>query len=257
MHRFRNLICLVAGLTLSLTPRSSASPETWSKEASQLIASCRFETSDQGIMSFIVTDEEKAWRAVGLFSRAINARSTDATLWAERAMAYYFLRQMELARRDCSAATAIEPAVGKAWINQAYIVDRMINNDFEAAERSMHRARNAGPDLSEYHSFAADLYLHWGKPEKAIPEAEAGRRADPSASVHLINLAHALLFTGRPEAARALYTEAMKLPAEQGLTGADFILHDYQMYLARGRRKYPEISASAVWVRSQQATRGP
>ncbi|MBL9195587.1 MAG: hypothetical protein JNJ82_24730 [Opitutaceae bacterium] len=208
-------------------------------------------------MSFIAADEEKAWRAVGLFSRALNARPKDATLWAERAMAYYFLRQMELARRDCVVATAIVPAVGRAWINQAYIVDRMINNDFDAAERSMHRARDAGPDLSEYHSFAADLYLHWGKPEKAIPEAEAGRLADPAASIHVINLAHALLFTGQTEAARTLYLEAMKRPAEQGLTSADFILHDYQMYLARGRKKYPEIAPFTDWVRQQQPARRP
>jgi Flp pilus assembly protein TadD len=63
-------------------------------------------------MSFVAADEDKAWRAVGLFSRALNAQPGDATLWAERAMAYYFLRQMELARRDCLVATAI---VHRPW----------------------------------------------------------------------------------------------------------------------------------------------
>jgi tetratricopeptide (TPR) repeat protein len=257
MRRLHLPTCLSFCCLLLASNPLSAGPETWSKEARRLIAACTFETSTLGVMSFVAADEDKAWRAVGLFSRALNTQPGDATLWAERAMAYYFLRQMELARRDCLEATAITPAVGKAWINQAYIVDRMINEDFDAAERSMLRAKAANPDLSEFHSFAADLYLHWGRPEKAIPEAEAGRRADPAASVHLINLAHALLFTGQTDAARTLYLQAMQLPAEQGLTGADFILHDYQMYLARGRKKYPEIAPFTDWVKRQRQAPGP
>ncbi len=204
-------------------------------------------------MYFAGDDVDRAWIAVALQSRAINARPDDGELWAERAMSYYFLKQLELARRDCAAATAARPERGKAWINQAYIVDRMIDHDFEAAARSMKRANATGADPAEYYSYAADLHLHWGKPELAIPLAEAGRKADPKATIHTINLAHALLFSGRTDEARALYAEVLSLPAEQGLNGAEFILHDYQMIAARGLVKYPEMEESTAWVKAFMA----
>lgn len=250
---------LCGGLTvpvLEAAPADVASVDEvgeWRAQAAALIAQCRLETSAEGVMYFAGDDVDRAWIAVALQSRAINARPDDGELWAERAMSYYFLKQLELARRDCAAATAARPERGKAWINQAYIVDRMIDHDFEAAARSMKRANATGADPAEYYSYAADLHLHWGKPELAIPLAEAGRKADPKATIHTINLAHALLFSGRTDEARALYAEVLSLPAEQGLNGAEFILHDYQMIAARGLVKYPEMEESTAWVKAFMA----
>lgn len=232
-----------------------AEPAAWRREAAALIGQCRLVTNEQGVMYFDGDDVEKAWRAAALQSRAINAEPGNGELWADRAMSYYFLRQLELARRDCATATAARPESGKAWIHQAYIVDRMIDGDFAAAAASMERAKAAGANPSEYFSYAADLYIHWGKPELAIPLAEAGRSADPAATIHTLNLGHALLFTGKKAEARALYSGVLALPSEQGLNGAEFILHDYQMILARGVVKYPEIAESSEWVRAFMAAK--
>jgi tetratricopeptide (TPR) repeat protein len=244
--------CLIGlwGTVSSVTASTTEELSAWRKEAATLIAECKLLTSAQGVMYFDGPDVDKAWRAVALQSRAINARPSDGELWADRAISYYFLRQLELAQRDCTIATAALPENGRAWIHQAYIVDRMINVDFAAAARSMDRAKAAGANPSEYFSYAADLYIHWGKPELAIPLAEAGRAVDPAATIHTLNLGHALLFTGKKQEARALYAQVLSLPAEQGLNGAEFILHDYQMILARGAVKYPEIAESADWVRA-------
>ncbi len=232
-----------------------AEPAAWRDEAAALIGQCRLVTNEQGVMYFDGDDVDKAWRAAAMQSRAINAEPDNGELWADRALSYYFLRQLELARRDCAVATAARPESGKAWIHQAYIVDRMINGDFAAAAISMERAKAAGANPSEYFSYAADLYIHWGKPELAIPLAEAGRAADPATTIHTLNLGHALLFTGKEAEARALYAGVLALPSEQGLNGAEFILHDYKMIQARGLVKYPQIEGAYAWVHAFMAAK--
>ena len=76
---------------------------------------------------------------------------------------------------------------------------------FDAALADYRAAAALEPRYPGLESYFAEVWLYLRRPDEALAATGRGLRTEPGDLMHRVNLAHALLFLGRPEAARAEY----------------------------------------------------
>jgi tetratricopeptide (TPR) repeat protein len=100
--------------------------------------------------------------------------------------------------------------------------------DYKAAEA-------LNPDHPGLASYFAELYIYSGRPADALQTAQKGLEREPASVMHRVNLAHALLFSGRREEALREY-EAVRTAAPRGDhgSGAEIVLTDLRLMREAG-----------------------
>ena len=91
------------------------------------------------------------------------------------------------------------------------------------------------PDHPGLASYFAELYIYSGRPADALLTAQKGLEREPASVMHRVNLAHALLFSGRREEALREY-EAVRTAAPRGDhgSGAEIVLTDLRLMREAG-----------------------
>jgi tetratricopeptide (TPR) repeat protein len=154
----------------------------------------------------------------------------------------------ELAALEASplqeAQAAVEAAYGAGKFAKAAQLQAKLAGSIEQAERE--KAGKPGPAtasqllaLAWYELFARD---YWG----ALEASDRAIAIEPDRVIHATNKAHALMFLGRPKAARALYLRYKGQPVtKDGKLWEAAILDDFKEMEARGlkHRQMAEIKA--------------
>jgi tetratricopeptide (TPR) repeat protein len=106
---------------------------------------------------------------------------------------------------------------------------------FEEALADYRAAEALDPAYPGLQSYFAEVWLYLRRPDEALAAAGRGLRAEPGDLMHRVNLAHALLFLGRQEAAEAEYrTLRGERHAAKGKSGAEILLEDLGLLRAAG-----------------------
>ena len=106
---------------------------------------------------------------------------------------------------------------------------------FDEALADYRAARALDPAYPGLESYFAEVWLYLRRPDEALAASGRGLRAEPGDLMHRVNLAHALLFLGRREAAEAEYRSLRgERHAAKDKTGGEIVLEDFALLRAAG-----------------------
>jgi len=106
---------------------------------------------------------------------------------------------------------------------------------FDDALADYRAAEALDPAYPGLQSYFAEVWLYLRRPDEALAAAGRGLRAEPGDMMHRVNLAHALLFLGRHEAADAEYRSLRgEVHPAKGRTGAEIVLEDLRLLRSAG-----------------------
>jgi len=111
----------------------------------------------------------------------------------------------------------------------------VLRHRFDEALEDYRAAEALEPRYPGLQSYVAEVQLYRREPDAALAAAGRGLRAEPADLMHRVNLAHALLFLGRREAAGAEYASLRdeRHPAKRR-TGGEIVLEDLRLMRAAG-----------------------
>jgi len=180
-------------------------------------------------------------QAEKLLTAVIAEYPSSSEAYIARGYVWLAQKKNELAAADFKQAVAVDPTNPNAYIVRGDLAYRLIAGDFAACEADYATVLKLDPKFPHYRAYSAELYLYMKQPAKVITEATLGLLAEPTESIHKINLAHGLAFSGQIEAAKVLYTFVASIAIERGLNGASLALGDFVQLKRRGL-DYPQIA---------------
>mgnify|MGYP001614130674 FL=1 len=176
-------------------------------------------------------------------SRLIQAKPTQAALYARRGTAWFKLREFDKAIEDFSAALKLNDKLDEAWFGRGMALGRngqvdegivdlgvyihrhptsslaytkrgvryIWKGDLDNAEKDLARAIALNPKNAEAHDDLGVIYAQRRDYEKAAQHFQATIRAEPSYQKAYHNLAMVHYLTERNELALAVVDQALKL----------------------------------------------
>ena len=157
--------------------------------------------------------------------------TTDAALG--RGRCYRMLGRVSDAAAEFSLAHRLSPRDPHALCERGAVL--ILDERWDEALADYRAAEALDPNHPGLASYFAELYLYSGRPGDALIAAQRGLEREPNSVMHRINLAHALLFTGKLDSAKAEYKaiESRISPGEH-VSGAAIVLNDFALMREAG-----------------------
>lgn len=182
-------------------------------------------------------------RAVELGSALVAAQPASGEAYLERAFTYLYSGRpgdRPLAAADFKKAVEVDPLNVRAILYRGDLAYRLIEKNYAACEADYATVLKLDPAFA-IRAYTAELYLYMKDPGRVVAEAALGLAAEPTATIHRINLAHGLAFSGQLEAAKKIYADIAQVEIGHGRKGAAFALGDFATF-AKHDIHYPQIA---------------
>lgn len=167
------------------------------------------------------------------FHAALAADPDDAEAWHGAAKTLRLMGDLSSALAVNARALRLSPDTPDYLVENGVIL--FLSRDFGASSAAFERVNGLRPSYPGINAYRAELFLYLKNGDMARAAAEEGLRLEPDYGIHRINLAHAALFSGDPEKAKALYLASADLIDMDGVTpGRALVPLDFAKMRAAG-----------------------
>jgi tetratricopeptide (TPR) repeat protein len=157
--------------------------------------------------------------------------TTDAALG--RGRCHRMLGRVDDAAADFSLAHQLSPQDPHPLCERGAVL--ILDERWAEALADYQAAEALDPEHPGLASYFAELHLYSGHPGDALEAAQQGLEREPDSVMHRVNLAHALLFTGRREEALAQYAAIRdRIVGGEHVSGAAIVLTDLRLMRESG-----------------------
>ena len=157
--------------------------------------------------------------------------STDAALG--RGRCYRMLGRVDDAAGEFSLAHRLSPTDPHPLCERGAVL--ILDERWDEALADYKAAEALDPNHPGLASYFAELYLYSGRPGDALIAAQRGLECEPDSVMHRVNLAHALLFTGKQDEAIAEYRAVQgRISRGEHVSGAAIALNDLALMREAG-----------------------
>jgi len=170
---------------------------------------------------------------IGDFTEVLRLEPTITDAALGRGRCHRMLGRVDDAAADFLLAHQLSPGDPHPLCERGAVL--ILDERWDEALADYRAAESLAPDHPGLASYFAELYLYSGRPADALRAARDGLEREPKSVMHRVNLAHALLFSGRREEALAEYAAIRdRFVRGEHVSGAAIVLTDLRLMREAG-----------------------